>query len=264
MLTDGPHFGDPPVAEVVCGAQFSGAEDWQTPHFGSFWEQIRGEYSGFEDHPPLEKLRVNPAPLEPKFSVLPPLRRVFYIQPPGNFLIQLQPNRILHNWRKTEEVDQYPRFETAYPKFVWSWNQLKQFAASAGLSEPQPDTFELSYVNHITKPGAKFPRDVWEFLAFYEQTPKAVLAKESSVMAMHFGWPLPKEMGILTFDLKHGLRPSDESEVLLIEFNARGKARQDGPNMDEWFGVAHDAIVNTFDALTTESAHRLWEKREAS
>ena len=118
--------------------------------------------------------------------------------------------------RKTEEVDQYPRFEMAYPKFVWSWNQLKQFAEGAGLSEPLPDMFELAYINHITKPGAKFPRDVWDFLAFYAQTPKALVAKESSAMAMHFEWPLPNEMGVLTVDLKHGLRPSDESEVGLV------------------------------------------------
>jgi uncharacterized protein (TIGR04255 family) len=261
MLTVGPHFGRPPVVEVVCGVQFSGVDNWQTPHFGSFWEQIRGEYSQFEDHPPLEKLRLQPISSEPQVWTLPPLRRVFFIRPPGNYLIQLQPNRILHNWRKVEDADEYPRYETAYPKFVWSWDQLKLFTARAGLAEPQPDIFELTYINHITRPGAKFPRDVWEFLAFYQQTPSVAVAKESSAMAMHFGWPLQQDMGILTFDLKHGMRATDESDVMLIEFNARGKAAQGGANMDEWFAVAHSAIVNTFDALSTESAHKLWEKR---
>jgi uncharacterized protein (TIGR04255 family) len=262
MLNDGPDFGRPPVAEVVCGVQFSGTDGWCTPHFGSFWELIRAEYPEFEDQPPLDKLRFErAAPPEPRLSLLPPLRRVFFVQPPGNFLIQLQQNRILHNWRKVNDSDEYPRFKEAYKRFVWSWEKLKHFAVLAALPDPQPEALELTYVNHITKDGAKFPRDVWDFLEFYAQTPKAVIARESSVVAMHFGWPLPNEMGILTFDLKHGLRPSDESEVLLIEFNARGKVKPDGVNMDNWFDTAHSAIVRTFDALTTDAAHKLWEKQ---
>jgi uncharacterized protein (TIGR04255 family) len=262
-VTQGPQFKRPPVVEVVCGVQFSGTDDWRTPHFGSFWEQIRGEYPQFEDQPPLERIRleVTAAP-QPKFSLLPPLRRVFFIQPPGNFLIQLQQNRILHNWRKVGDSDEYPRHETAYSKFVWSWNKLRAFTASVGLSDPQAEVFELTYINHVSKDGSRFPHDVWDFLAFYAQTPEAVVAKEVSAMSMHFEWHLPNEMGTLTFDVKHGLRPSDESEVLLLEFNARGKAKQDGSTMDEWFDVAHHAIVNTFDALTTDSAHELWEKTE--
>lgn len=260
-MTDGPHYRRPPVVEVVCGVQFTGVDGWRTPHFGSFWQQIRGEYSEFEDQAPLERIRLDAAtPPQPQISPLPPLRRVFFIQPPGNFLIQLQQNRILHNWRKVSESDEYPRYRTAYSKFVSCWNQLRKFTASAGLSEPQPDVLELTYINHISKSGTKFPRDVWDFLAFYERTPKAVIAKESSAMAMHFGWPLPNNMGALTFDLKHGLRPNDESEVLLIEFNARGKAKDHGRGMNTWFDIAHGAIVNTFDALTTDSAHELWEK----
>ena len=260
MSTDGPHYRNPPVIEVVCGVQFSGAHDWQTTHFGGFWQFVRTDYPLFEDHPPLEKLRLGTAALEPEILTMPPLRRVFFIQPPGNFLIQLQPNRILHNWRKIEESDQYPRFETAYPKFVSSWQTLKEFTASARLSEPEPDIFELTYINHISSGGTKFPRDVWDYLAFYEQTPEAVLAKESSAMVMHFGWPLPDDAGVLTFDLKHGVRASDENEVLLIELNARGSAKGGSRTMHDWFDLTHRAIVNTFDSLTTESAHKLWGK----
>src|ERR1035437_728983 len=104
-----PHYRRPPVIEVVCGVQFSGAEGWGTPHFGRFWQHIENEYSQFEDQPPLPPLRLEAASLEPLLMTLtlPPLRRVFYIQPPGNFLIQLQQNRLLHNWRKTDEKDEY-------------------------------------------------------------------------------------------------------------------------------------------------------------
>lgn len=259
-----PHYRRPPVLEVACGVQFSGAEGWGTPHFGRFWREIEREYSQFEDQPPLAPLRLESVALpEPQFLTMPPLRRVFYIQPPGNFLIQLQQNRLLHNWRKTDEKDEYPRYEKAYERFVSAWSQFEAFLARVSLPPAQAEIFELTYINHITRNGAQFPRDVWDFLAFYERTPKAITAKESSAIVMHFSWPLPAEMGTLTLDLKHGVRPNDERDVLVIELNARGKAREEAGFMNEWFDVGHHAIVNTFDNFTTDEAHALWEKYEA-
>jgi hypothetical protein len=67
-------------------------------------------------------------------------------------------------------------------------------------------------------------------------------------------------LGTLIFDLRHGLRPADARQVLQIDLSAHGRAKQGESNMKSWFQIAHDAIVNTFDRLTSESAHALWEK----
>jgi uncharacterized protein (TIGR04255 family) len=250
--------------EVVCGVQFSGADGWGTPHFGRFWQQIQNEYPLFEDQAPLAPLRLeNAASSEPQILTMPPLRRVFFVQPPGNFLIQLQQDRLLHNWRKTDDKDEYPRYERAYDRFVSAWRQFEAFLEQVSLPPAHAKVFELTYINHITRSGAKFPRDVWDFLAFYERTPKATTVQESSAISMHFAWPLPAEMGSLTLDLKHGVRPNDESDVLVIELIARGKAKESTGYMNEWFDVAHLAIVRTFDDFTTLEAHALWEKYEA-
>jgi uncharacterized protein (TIGR04255 family) len=258
----GPNYKYPPVIEVVCGIQFSGMDGWRTPHFGSFWEHIREEYPEFEDRPPLDRIQLESVPsFVPQILFLPPMRRVFFIQPPGNFLIQLQQSRILYNWRKIAPDDEYPRYVTAYPRFVKSWETLKRFAAVSALSAPQPEVFELTYINQITKDEAKFPRDAWDFLAFYGGAPKPAVAGDSSSIAMNFSWHLPNEMGTLIFDLRHGLRPADSRQVLQIELSARGKAKTGEDGMNHWFQIAHDAIVKTFDVLTSESAHELWEKQ---
>jgi len=182
-----PHYRRPPVQEVVCGVQFSGAEGWGTPHVGRFWQEVETEYPRFEDQLPLAPMRLDTAPSpEPQFVAMPPLRRVFYIQPTGSFLIQLQENRLLHNWRKMGEEDEYPRYEKAYERFVSAWRRFETFLQKVSLPPAHAEIFELAYVNHITRDGAKFPRDVWDFLAIYESTPKATTAKESSTIAMHF------------------------------------------------------------------------------
>jgi uncharacterized protein (TIGR04255 family) len=188
------------------------------------------------------------------------LRRVFFIKPPGNFLIQLQQTRLLHNWRKINDTDEYPRFDAAFEKFIWSWIKFNEFLESANLPSPKPEIWELTYINHIADNGARFPQDVWEYLGFYEKSPQATTAMEASAMTIQFAWPLPDNIGILSLDVKHGNRVDDRREVLLMELTARGAATADGTEMSSWFGIAHDAIVNTFDKLTTNRAHELWGK----
>lgn len=261
-----PHFDRPPVIEVVCGLQFEGLDGWRTPHYGQFGRLIADEYPEFEDQPPLPKLRLEPAPgPQPQLAPLlrlPPLRRVFYIKPPGNFLIQVQENRFLHNWRKVKDADEYPRYDAAYERFVRYWHKFEQFVSDVQLAQPKPEIFELTYINHILANGASFPRDVWDFLGFYGKSPEATTAMEASGMAMQFMWPLPKAMGNLTLDVKHGNRLTDHKEVLVMELTARGKATPDAAGMEGWFDTAHDAVVNTFEKLTTKYAHQLWGKHE--
>jgi uncharacterized protein (TIGR04255 family) len=257
-----PHFDRPPVVEVVCGAQFAALEQWRTPHYGQFWSHIQAEYSDSEDQPPLPRIRLEPTPpIELQRLVLPPLRRVFFIKPPGNFLIQLQENRFLHNWRKVKDDDEYPRYDAAYERFIRYWQEFRSFLSEVKIPQPKPDTCELTYINHIMAEGASFPKDVWEFLAFYERSPEATTAMDASRMMMQFFWPLPNETGNLTLDVKHGNRTGDQREVLLMELTARGGVKEGEAGMAAWFGVAHDAIVNTFEKLTTTHAHQLWGKR---
>lgn len=257
-----PSFRNPPVVEVACGVQFETLELWNTTHFGQFAATIRDTYPTTQDHPPLAPIRLGErTAFEPVLSPLPPLRRVFFIDPSGNFLIQLQPNRFLHNWRRTKDLDQYPRYDTAFDKFVSAWNGFAGFLSSVAIPPPRPDIWELTYINHIMGSGdARFPRDVWDYLAFYEKSPSAVTPMPASSMAMQFSWPLAEGRGTLVLDAKHGNRVDDQREVLVVELTVRGPASDEPGSMNSWFDVAHHAIVNTFEKFTTAQAHNIWEK----
>ena len=256
-----PHFGKPPVVEVACGIQFAALEEWRTAHFGQFWSIVQKEYSQTEDHPPLVRVQLDPAAVfEPRLSSLPPLRRVFFIKPPGNFLIQAQQNRLLHNWRQIDDADQYPRFDAAYERFIWSWARLNEFLSTTGLPSPNPELWELTYINHIRGAGSQFPRDVWDYLSFYEKSPEATTTTEASAMKIQFVWPLEDRQGTLSLDVQHGSRVGDQEPVLVMELTARGPSTGGQDAMDSWFAGAHNAIVNTFEKLTTTKAHLIWEK----
>jgi hypothetical protein len=104
-----PHFAHPPFVEVVCGVQFEGLNngelrtmDNSEPSFAmrtrrqKTTRRLRGFGLTCRRHSIL------------KWSSLPPLRRVFFISPPGNFLIQLQPNRLLHKRGKSPTATNIP------------------------------------------------------------------------------------------------------------------------------------------------------------
>lgn len=261
METDKPHFRLPPLVEVLCGVQFSGAEEWATPHFGLYWERFREQYPDFQEHPPLSLIKIRGEEEGgPEFLPLPAFRRVFFLTRPANFLLQIQSKRLLHNWRKSTDEDQYPRFPEAFARFKRLWEEFVKFAQSAGLTPPEPTVYELQYVNHIHAPWAKFPRDIWRFLSFYEANPSARLTGENSATSLHFEWELEHQprVGTLLLDVKHGVRPSTEEQVLLVELSVRGRVREN--SLDDWFSRAHDAIVSTFAAITTTEAHSVWEK----
>jgi uncharacterized protein (TIGR04255 family) len=194
---------------------------------------------------------------------LPPLRRVFYCTEPANYLVQIQSNRFLHNWRKLEESDDYPRFPDAYSRFTERWSDFRSFLKNSELAAPTVQLFELTYVNMIGGHGAIFPRDVWRFMNFYKATPQTASGADPRALQLTISWPLEGgKAGRLTMNLKHGVRttePREEAEPLMVvEFTALGMADKKGDNMEEWFKAAHDAIVHTFTALTTEEGHRIW------
>ncbi|HWR37005.1 MAG TPA: hypothetical protein VN622_14175 [Clostridia bacterium] len=97
---------------------------------------------------------------------------------------------------------------------------------------------------------------------FYNKLPQTPSGADPRVINLTLGWPLEGDAGRLAMTLKHGVRATEPhvtpEEVLVVEFTARGSAATGDANMDHWFTIAHDAIVYTFAALTTDESHAMW------
>jgi uncharacterized protein (TIGR04255 family) len=259
-----PDFDRPPLTEVVCGVQFAPIEGWLTSHYGLFWNRIKAAYPGSEDQPPLRRLKLEEfqTPDEFNLALLPPLRRVFFTTAPANYLVQLQNNRFLHNWRKLNESDGYPRFPEAYSRFSERWSDFNSFLADCGLPASLPQVYELTYVNMISAPEAVFPRDVWRFMNFYKELPRTASGSGARGLELRLSWPLEDDAGTLNMKLNHGVMEpvKGTGPVLVVEFTALGRAGKGRDDMELWFKTAHDAIVHTFVALTTPESHEMWGK----
>ena len=255
-------FLKPPLIEVACGVQFEPIGGWSTAHYGLFWKTLHSEYPRFEDYPPLPRFSAKGRPeIELEFTPLPPLRRVYFIDQTGNFVIQLQPSRFLHNWRRVSETDEYPKFEAAFGRFLHYWQKFENFLRVNGMGGPRLEMCELTYLNHIYGPDWRFPRDISKIVRVSDLAPITKALAEPIGVFVAFTSPLREGAGQLDVTIRSGRRTGDQMDVLVLELTARGRPQDIEQDMGQWFQLAHDAIVLTFLSLTTEEAQVSWGRR---
>lgn len=262
-----PEYRNPPVIEVVCGLTFTPLQRFQAVHIGLLWEQIRSGFPKVEEHPPLttqvEQLDLPTAPTsEFELMATPPLPRVWFLDEPGNGILQVQRDALLHNWRKLSPEDQYPRFKNVFASFTKHLETFTRFVADNQLGAITPVQCELTYVNHI------FPNALWSEgksvgvlfpdFAWNDSTKRFLPIYEGSNWRSAFR--LPDRLGRLHANLQLGvLRPTGKA-LLALEMKARGVTDPNSlERMASWFEVAHEWIVRGFTDMTSERAQKeLW------
>ncbi|UCC30615.1 MAG: TIGR04255 family protein, partial [Phycisphaerales bacterium] len=149
-----PSYDRPPVIEVVCGTQYEPLEGFQATAFGLLWQRFREEYPVVEQNPPLAQVIERFGDLTPdegrvELANIPPLPRLFFVHGTPNWLLQIQSDRFLYNWRRTGESDVYPRFPKVFSRFWSAWGDFLGFCSDEKLGIPKLNQLEVTYINHI-------------------------------------------------------------------------------------------------------------------
>jgi uncharacterized protein (TIGR04255 family) len=248
-----PSYGLPPLTEVACGVQFTELP-LQTRHVGQFWTEIASEYPLTQDFPPVPEIG-EPAKLS--FLLLPPLRRVFLATASTEFVIQLQETRFHHNWRKLSPTVKYPRFNVVFSRFLKAWGRFSDFVKGQGLQEPKPNRYELTYVNEIESLGSLEIEQAVKLFDWTNVRAEFLSAPQATNMAWSF--QLPDEKGVMNVSTNRLTRPDGRTAVLLT-LACAGPSANDRYSLNEWFETAHQWIVRGFTDLTTQEAHRIWNR----
>lgn len=104
--------------------------------------------------PVLEKFGPpSPAQVEVTVEEKPLAPRLWFLNQIKTELIQVQADRFIHNWRKLEGIEPYPRFEPIRDKFRDEVFILEQFLKDEGMGAPIVNQCEVTYVNHIEPSG---------------------------------------------------------------------------------------------------------------
>jgi uncharacterized protein (TIGR04255 family) len=268
---DLPDFRRPPLAETVLSLQFEPVAGLTTAHVGLLWERFRKQLPVIEEHsllPPVFEKFEPPAPprVEVTFEEKPPAPRVWFVNEAGSELIQVQSDRFIHNWRKMEGLDPYPRYEPIRDKFRDEVAVLERFLSDEKLGTLAVNQCEVTYVNHIA------PSGVWDRHGKVEK----VFIMCSGLMTASF-LPDPEDVALrMRFVIQDGTRrpvgrlhvvvqpawkKSDNSPILTLNLTARGSPIGEGiEGAFAFFDLGRSWIVKGFADLTTPEMQRVWER----
>lgn len=262
-----PSYETPPVIEVVCGMQFKPLEMLQV-HLGLLWQQFAADYPGCAEMPPLPTL-IEHFEDEPRVNVglseIPPIARTWFLHKDQTGIVQFQPSRFLHNWKKVQPTDEYPRYSTVITMFRERLATFEQFVTDHELGRIEPFQYEMTYVNHIHQ------GEGWDSLAdLHKVCPDFCFThKESRFLPTFdsFNWRtsfvLPEKTGRLHVTVSSTSRKPENKPILALELTVRGFPKDGSRDaMWAWFDQGHEWIVRGFADLTGEEIQqRQWRRQ---
>ena len=159
-MRDLPNFTDPPLNEIILSIQFATLSNLKSAHIGLLWERLRSEYPIITEQAPIQTVFETfgiPSPAPPLLQIqtflAAPLPRYWFERPGFPDLLQIQHDRILHNWRQQSDNSRiYPRYEAVKKVFDEEINQFQQWLSDEKIGELRPNQCEVTYINIITLP----------------------------------------------------------------------------------------------------------------
>jgi uncharacterized protein (TIGR04255 family) len=266
-----PRFRKPPVSEVAVGVQFPSALN--PVHLGLYYQRVKAEFPKVQVQPPIP-------PTFETFGAAPivafggiPLHaisfqpRIWFISVDDDFLIQLQSDRLVFNWRGDLLGSQYPHFEKVYAGFSKAFDQLEALAEAEGIAAAiSVNQCEVTYVNplptantgvSISEPQKIFR--IWSGTLGHEwQEPQEDL---SLTVRYRLNDSSGQPFGRLTAVVVSSSAAPHIAPGFQLEMTARGLPLGAGrEGVASFHDQGHRAIVKTFAALTTPEMHKLWER----
>lgn len=201
-----------------------------------------------------------------QFAQADTLPRTWFVSTDDTMLIQLQPDRLLLNWRRGAGAADYPHFETVAAEFRRIFNELEGFAAQFALGRIEPNQCEMTYINHLlprrageqVSPPSHLFRVWTEAVGPEWELPLADLAFNARYVLYRSG----EACGRLSVSLAPVfVLPERHDRALQLDLTARGTPETPTvEGVSAFHDMAHEHIVRCFTGITTEAAHQQWDR----
>jgi uncharacterized protein (TIGR04255 family) len=267
-MIDTPNFANPPVVELVLGAQFSPMTKFTSGHFGLFWHELGDEWTEASDAPLLDdqfeqfdqprwggmngvQLRLEPVRLP---------GRVMFGHRSGDRMIQIQPTRFHLNWRKREGF--YPSYRQLIGEFEETFDQFSVFAERTGMGKPLLNQWELTYIDAFPKGEYWQTQSDWSTILpglFGQLFPTDGLNLVLESRAAEWSYEMTPKRGRLHITAHQGRFGEDKREALLLNMTTRGEIGKSGAaTLRAGLDVGHDAAMQVFLRVTSDDAKLRW------
>jgi len=253
-----PSYKRPPVIETSFGIVFQSlSATMQTRHFGQFWTEQRGDFPTTSDANPL----LDVSDIEAQRLVLlnmPPLRRMTCFSGDQQYVMQVQDSRLYLNWRKRTPETEYPRYPSVHDRFQKLRSDFEEFVKREQIGTVSILRYELVYVNHIPL-GPKVAQSLEEHVKLFHFSPiqTEYLSPPESVNT-NWKFAMPNQRGTATATLSNATDATGQN-ILVLVLTCIGTPSEKY-SAREWFQSGHEWIVRSFTELTTDAAHRKWER----
>ena len=271
-----PDFRKPPVAEVALSLQFDPLDSLRTPHLGLLWEQYRGTFPTFEEHPPLPPAvewfgLPTSSGFAPQVELLtvPPMPRCWFVNTRGSDLIQVQQDRFVFNWRKLKEEDVYPRYEYIRAEFGKELDVFLSFLSKENIGRLVPNQCEVTYVNQLlSDKGREHPGQLDRLITVWRNKYSDRFLKEPEDVRLSMRYLIrdgERPVGRLHVNVEPRLSTIHKLPVIVITLTARGAPlTKDIEGAMRFFDIGRSWIVSAFASITTQEMHQNWERLDES
>lgn len=265
-----PSFARPPLGEVAAGMQFA-AMPMKAVDIGALYSLIADEYPKSQDVPLLPPafetfgpIAVPELPLSISMGL--PMPRSWFVSHDDEHLIQLQPDRLIVNWRMQASGKAYPRYPEVRRRFVAAYNALERLRSQKSYPALASNQCSLDYFNKIALPEGAEWTDLHHLLRGMELTTGPEWRGRFSDEHLALRAELKRSDGA-PFARLHV-----ECTPILIDLGTKGwalnltvRGRPETPEFSsvlDFLDIAHVQIVTCFTAITTEPMHELWERQQ--
>lgn len=262
-----PIYEAPPVVETVFSAQFENVSA-QSVRIAQYWQSLRNRFPKIGIAQPLSAvfeprhLTPNSQPLTVSFEHD---NRVVFESATGDYVVQVQNNRFLFNWRKTNVDAKYPTFKVNFDYFLAELKRFGDFCEAEGLGTISFNQFELTYVNLIERncgPNGVDFEDIFVDHEMKSSVTRFLPASES--LNWSTSYKMEAELGRLHVATHTVFMPNrvDSGLVLRVELTARGRPDESGTEaLKKWFEVAHRWVVCGFaDLINPNVQSQQWRR----
>ena len=260
-----PNFSNPPLDEVVLGVQFDPCPNYSSIFAKDVWELYCEEFPSTAEHQALSpQFEVfgghNPqSGFQVNFGQAPVRSRLWFISKEQNHLLQFQDDRLLLNWRRYPNGQEYPRFEQIAKDFNDYLIRLKNFFQEKFEFAMKINQAEVSYINNIPIDNYS---DISDWFSFWNDNQLKIDGLSTNFIEV-INDVDNQPFARLTHELSSVISAEDGKKAFQFALSFRGKP--DGEDVESGMKFIREGrkkIVVRFCEATTKEAQKKWEKGE--
>lgn len=263
---DLPDYKAPPLIEVLVGIQFAHSLTFPAVDVGRVWDLFQSEFPNNQDLMPVPPRFETfggasfQQAFTPSFHVPMPgwAGRVRFLSEDQRHMLQFQPGQFVANWLRGGDDQPYPHFEEIIKKFETNAKVLSSFYKDKFDAPLLINQAEVTYANIIKVDSLSEIGNFFNGWGGECDDIEMVNINAATVVKDVNLQPYAR----LHQELQAVITRDGQQKAFRLNLTFRGKPS--GTSIDDTKAFLLDgrkAIVNKFTDMTTETAHKLWERQ---